>query len=359
MRDENGLRRQWTLLRLLASRTLGLTIRQMGHELRVTERTIRRDLNVFRSVGFPLQETVGDYGRKTWKITSGRDQPQLSFTYDEAIALYVGQQLLEPLAGTPFGDAARHAFQKIVAVLGQGALDYIERFSSVFHQTGIGLRDYASKSELIDALREAIEDSKEAQVRYRSEADSRATNRVLHPYGIVFHRGALYLVALATKDDKVKHYKVDRIEEVEVGKTVARPVDFNLSAHMASAFAAYRNDGELTNVKVRFEPAVARYVQESKWHASQLVTPQQDGAVVAEFRVSGTEEIKRWILGFGCRAVVLEPESLRLEIIRELNDLVNAYQSSVDPSTPSPERSGQPNPQLNRRRTRQTVNREI
>src|SRR4051812_26651333 len=59
MRDETCLRRQWTLLRALSSGHSGLSIRQMAAELGVTERTIRRDLDVFRSVGFPLEENVG------------------------------------------------------------------------------------------------------------------------------------------------------------------------------------------------------------------------------------------------------------------------------------------------------------
>ena len=125
MRDENCLRRQWALLRSLTSRHLGLTIRQMAEDVGVTQRTIRRDLDVFRSVGFPLDETVGEFGRKTWTIKAARDHPPLAFTYDEAIALYLGRRMLEPLVGTPFGEAAEDAFRKIRAALGPGALDYL------------------------------------------------------------------------------------------------------------------------------------------------------------------------------------------------------------------------------------------
>ena len=47
--------------------------------------------------------------------------------------------------------------------------------------------------------------------------------------------------------------------------------------------------------------------------------------MLAEFRLSGTEELKRWVLGFGAKAAVLEPESLRLEIAEELQALLTAY----------------------------------
>jgi hypothetical protein len=41
-----------------------------------------------------------------------------------------------------------------------------------------------------------------------------------------------------------------------------------------------------------------RYVQESNWHASQQLTPQNDGSLIAEFQLSGIEEIKSWVLSF-------------------------------------------------------------
>jgi len=94
---------------------------------------------------------------------------------------------------------------------------------------------------------------------------------------------------------------------------------------MASSFGVYRGAGEPTAVKVRFGPEAARYVQESRWHASQRLTALADGGVLAEFRVSGTEEIKGWVLSFGAKAVVVEPESLRRQIACELQTLAAAY----------------------------------
>ena len=103
-----------------------------------------------------------------------------------------------------------------------------------------------------------------------------------------------------------------------------RPEDFDLQQHLAKSFGVYHGDGDM-KIKVRFAPAVARYVCESNWHESQKLTPQKDGGVLAEFELSDTEEIKRWIMSFGQHAVVLEPESLRDEIVQELKSLLVAY----------------------------------
>ena len=120
MRDESCLRRQWSLLRALSSARRGLTIQADGRGAgrdRADDPPRPRRLPL---VGFPLEEEVGEFGRKAWRIGPGRDRPPLAFTFDEAVALYLGRRLLEPLAGTFFWQASRNAFQKIRAALGPG-----------------------------------------------------------------------------------------------------------------------------------------------------------------------------------------------------------------------------------------------
>ena len=326
MRDEPSLRRQWLLLKALSARHLGLTVREMAADLDVNEKTVRRDLDLFRGLGFPLEDTIGEFGRKTWRIQGGGNQPPLSFSFDEAVALYLGRCLLEPLAGTLFWEAAQRAFRKVRAALGRSALDYLDRFAGTFHPTRFGAHDYSQRADLIDALQVAVEDGKVVRLLYRSEQVEHAASRDVHPCGMIYHRGALYLIATNPEDGKVKHYKLDRVEDAEVLPLPAwRPPDFDTAAHLAASFGVYQNNVPITTVKVRFSPAAARYIGESRWHKSQRLTSEADGSVVAEFRLSGTEELKRWVMGFGSKAVVLDPESLRLEIVDELQTLLSAY----------------------------------
>ena len=331
MRDESGLRRQWILLKALSSRRLGLTVREMAEELGVVDKTVRRDLALFRSVGFPLEETVGEFGRKTWRIAPAGIQPPLSFTFDEAVALHLGRRLLAPLAGTAFGDAARRAADKIRATLGRPALEYLDHFSGFFHPTAFGSHDYAGRTDAIDALLVAIEDGRAVRLLYRSEREPAPSHREVHPRVLILHAGALYLAALDPRQGRIKHYKVDRIEGAEVlDRPSRKPEGFDATAHLASSFGVYHREGATTKVRVRFAPGAARFVAESEWHASQRLTPLPDGGVLAEFRLSSTEGLKRWVLGFGARAEVVEPEDLRREVAKELGAAAAAY-SSLDP----------------------------
>ena len=169
MRDEPSLRRQW-----LAEGTFRPTPGPDGP--RGGGRTGRHRTQVpsaatstcfYRGLGFPLEETVGEYGRKTWRIRDARDQPPLSFSFDEAIALFTSAArcLLEPLAGTLFWEAAQHRVpERSGPRLGPGRLSsYIDRFAAVFHQTAASApTDYSRRTRRTERrpCRSAIEDGK-------------------------------------------------------------------------------------------------------------------------------------------------------------------------------------------------------
>jgi predicted DNA-binding transcriptional regulator YafY len=132
MHDQSPIHRHWLLLRTLSACRYGLTVRAMADEAGVGVKTIRRDLDLFCNLAFPLEETTSAFGRKTYRMTNPADVPPLSFRLDEALALDLSRPFLEPLAGTQFWEAAQSAFRKIRASLGEPELASAERMSCPF-----------------------------------------------------------------------------------------------------------------------------------------------------------------------------------------------------------------------------------
>ena len=194
MARQSALIRQWILLRALCARGCGATVKELAEELGVGEKTIRRDLETFQTVGFPLVETVEQFGRKKWHIDPAKTQPGMCFAFDEAISLYLGRRFLEPLAGTVFWEAAQRAFRKIHASLGKGALKYVDQFATMFHQTMVGVSDYSKKADLIDDLMVAIEERRAVFITYQSLRATEPVTYDVYPLGLTYHRGSLYLV---------------------------------------------------------------------------------------------------------------------------------------------------------------------
>lgn len=333
MADSLPLLRQWTLLRLLSARRQGVTLRQMSQETDVSQKTIIRDLNLLRRVGFPIEETVSDHGRKHWKLADANGLPALGFTLEEAAALYLGRQFLEELAGTLFWSGAQSAFQKIRSVLGEPALRHLNKLAqSVYLQTH-AFTDYTTRAELIDRLMVAIEDRRLTVITYQSlRTTEPVTLYDIHPYALVHHRGALYVIGWSKDHDAIRTFKVDRISDAEVhGLQFARPADFNPANFLAHSFGIFDGHHPPQPVRVCFSSHVVRILHEKTFHPSQRLTPQRDGSVIAEYALSSFEEFQSWLLSFGPHAEVLEPEGLRKSVQDALATALGLYNGQKNP----------------------------
>jgi predicted DNA-binding transcriptional regulator YafY len=325
MSDDTALTRRFNVIRLLEARRLGASVAEIAREMGVSQKTIRRDLEFLQRINIPIEEVTGPRGRKTWRMIGKANSAPLTFTYDEAVAIYLGRRFLQPLTGTNLGEAAESALRKIRCTLGEKALEFFARLQNAFHIPTTGAGDYTAKAEIINVLQQAMEDHSVVRLTYQSQQAAKPSARDLYPYHIVQHKGTLYLFAFDPRHGEVRHYKVDRISDVEVTDgSFDVPASFNIQEHLSGAFGIYSGRDDVT-VVVKFLPPAARAVNDKPWHASQVTTTDPDGAVVARYRLSSTVEIKSWVLSFGASAIVLEPESLRTEIARDLARLLEVH----------------------------------
>lgn len=327
MAASSSLLRQWRILTLLSAAGGQATVRQLVERSGVCDKTIRRDLELFKEVGFPLTEVVGERGRKHWQLAAGAGVAQLRFTLEEAAALYLGRQFLEPLAGTYFFDGARSAFTKIRATLGDTALRHLEKLAAAFYCQSHGWSDYSQQGELIDDLQRAIEDRRLTVVTYQSlRSTEPVTLYDLHPYGLAWHKHALYLIAWSCDHGAIRTFKVDRISSAQTQRLqFQRPADFDLESYLAHSFGIFAARGPAQTIRVRFSAAVARILHEKTFHTSQRLQPEPSGSLLATYKLSSFEEFLSWILSFGPHAEVLEPPALRAQVVEKLEESLRMY----------------------------------
>jgi predicted DNA-binding transcriptional regulator YafY len=327
MAGKSPLIRQWTLIKILASRPDGLSVQEMASEMGVSIKTIRRDLETFSQTGFSLYYESGPKRKKRWRLSPETEGLKLFFNFEEAAALYLGRQLLEPLAGTPFWNASQRAFRKIRSHFGESVTEYMERFPQTFHLRPFGSSDYSGKYEIIDTLMVAIEDRRVCRIVYKSNESTEFKNYPIHPYGLTYQRNSLYLIGFHCEEGEVRHWKVDRIESVETeSDQFEPPEDFNLEEHLRHSFGIFQGDKRV-KVQIRFDKSVARHIEESSWHPTQVLSGQDDGSLIAEFDLSDTHEIQGWILSFGRHAEVIGPDELRERIIGEVTKMQFGYKT--------------------------------
>ncbi len=79
-------------------------------------------------------------------------------------------------------------------------------------------------------------------------------------------------------------------------------------------------DKQITKSKGKSRSALER-----PFFAQQRIKRQEDGSVILHLKTSGRHDVKRWVMGIGPGAVVLEPEDLRLEIADDLQRSLSAH----------------------------------
>jgi predicted DNA-binding transcriptional regulator YafY len=315
--------RQWKILkRIEAGRYT--TSADLAAEHRVTERTIRRDIEALQEAGFPLYDERSE-GRKIWRLVDGYKQRlSQTFTLSELSALYFGKNLMSFLGGAPFAQDLESAFGKIQEALPVKSLPYLQRIQELFLARPDPWKDYSHKQDTIAAIIDAILHQRQARIAYFSFNSRKTKTYTLDPYRLVYFRGGLYLYARAHEYGEVRTFAVERIEKIEVMDLNFKSQEaFDATEYVKGAFGIA--GGKPEPVELIFDAPMSNYIRERVWHESQEMQEKPDGSTVLRLNVSPGWELKSWIKGFLPHVRVVQPAKLREEIAKELAKAVKSF----------------------------------
>ncbi|MBF6128168.1 helix-turn-helix transcriptional regulator [Nocardia brasiliensis] len=184
-----------------------------GHELaerlEVTLRTVRRDIERLRTMGYPVESVTGPVGG--YRLASGADMPPLLLEDDEAVAIAVALRTASSGVAT-MEDTALRALAKLEQVLPNRLR---HRVSAVAAATN-PMRPLPWNStprtdpSVLAALAAACRDREIIGFDYRTRATDR---RRTEPYALVFVTAHWYLLGYDTHHRDWRIYRADRITE--------------------------------------------------------------------------------------------------------------------------------------------------
>lgn len=318
------LAREWRLINELRKFPEGRSYVELARALGTAVRTIYRDLETLKSAGFGI-ERARVHGKAVWHLAGGGTGPTISFTPQELMALAMARHMLLSSPGSPFLRPMQQAFHKIQAASDREGGKVLEMADRRLHADLRRARPYTEREVWFQMLLNALYRQRRVRIRYFTLERGQETTREVDPYGIVFHDGAFYLVGHCRWRGEIRTFLVDRIRAVaETGEGFSPPAGFSVREHFRQAWGLLKGRA-LVSVRVRFASAVARVIREGRWHETQRLEDGPAGSVVLGVKVAGWEEIKRWLLGFGGAAEVLEPEELRAALARDAADLTRLY----------------------------------
>lgn len=264
--DELGTtERVLTLLGLLQQRQVW-TGPELADRLGVTPRTVRRDVDRLRTLGYQIRASQG----VGYQLGPGQDLPPLLLDDEEAIATAVS--LLAGAGGgvASAGDAAVRALTKLDRVLPTRLRHEVRALSSTVESFGGGRSPV--DAEVIMTLARACRDEVEAGFDYPSGGEVR--RRRVEPYRLVASDRRWYLLAFDLDRDDWRSFRVDRMTDVSARTWRFRP-------RQAPDAAAYVQEA----VASRVYPHQARFLV----HASADTVRAQLPASAAVVRRRGSD----------------------------------------------------------------------
>ncbi|MBW1982779.1 MAG: transcriptional regulator [Deltaproteobacteria bacterium] len=328
------LARQWRIIQTLITSKHGKTVAELVKEENCHPRTIYRDLEALQAAGFPIYSERID-GKGIWSVVDEyKHHLPVPFTLTELMALYFSRDLISVFRGTMFYESLESLFQKIKTTLPPESLAYLDSVEQTLYIGFKPHKDYRRFREIIKQINEAAVNHRTIDMIYRTMSRGGEENRrQVDPYKVMFFDSTFYLIGHCHLRNEVRMFVLDRIKMMNVtNRTFEIPRDFDLASYMQSPFRVIHD--KPVKVKIRFHKSVAGYIKEKIWHHTQKIKPQKDGSIIFTAEVAGTDEVRHWVLSYGNKAEVLEPQHLREEIASELIDSLDKYSEEARKAQP-------------------------
>jgi proteasome accessory factor B len=279
-------------------------------------RMFERDKNELRDLGIPLEVGRVSVMDPTEGYRINRDAyslPPVELTPDEAAAVAVATQLWE---SPELITATQGALLKLRAAGVE--VDPFDTGAPVAIASPAGVPGLRGSEDVLGTLLSAIDFGQAVQFAHRPSRAEPYTTRTVEPWAVVTDKGRWYLVGHDRDRDATRTFRLSRIgaevtpigpagavtvpEGIDLRKVVADTVAETPAGGQARVWIA---DGRATALRRAGRSVAAR----------QLAGR---GGEVIELDIGSVDALARDVAGYGADAVVLEPQSLRDDVLARL-----------------------------------------
>ncbi len=275
-------------------------------------RMFERDKSELRDLGIPLEtgRVSSIDPTEGYRIKRGAYAlPDIDLTPDEAAAVAVATKLWE-------SPERIRAAQSAVLKLRAAGVD-VDPADEVTISTGAGPTGLRGSEAVLGELLSAIDARQVVQFQHRPTPVGAYATRTVEPWGVVTARGRWYLVGHDRDRDAIRVFRLSRITEpkaVGARGDVSQPDGVDLRAAVDQAIGEAANGGHAT---VWVADGRATALRRAGRSTGRRTIAGRDGEVF-DIDAGALDWLAREVTGYGADALVLEPQSLREDVLARL-----------------------------------------
>ena len=265
------------------------TAGELAERFEVSRRTVLRDVDAICRAGIPLVTAQGSGGGI--RIQPGYRIDESLLTEAELRAVLAGVQAMDSVTGRAHGR------------------DLSEKLAAPPQEDWIRI-DLSAGAALFELLRDAILARRALWIDYCSAHGS--GERVVEPHQLVYKWGGWYLIAWCRLHGEFRLFRLGRIG-------AARDAGEEFIRKEIPAGMLLPDPGEPPcELTALYAPQMRHRLLDAFAEAEKM----PDGRLRATVRFASESQRLTWALGFGADIAVMEPESVREEILRQAREIL-------------------------------------
>jgi predicted DNA-binding transcriptional regulator YafY len=288
---------------------------ELAARLQVSQRTLRRDIDRLRELGYPVRAQRGVTGG--YQLAAGAALPPLVLDDEEAVALAVGLQAAAESAVEGIAESSVRALAKVFQVMPTRLRRRVEALRTMTVPAGWGGARVGVDPGVLTSVAVACRDTERLRFGYTA-ANGQRTARHVEPHRLVSLGRRWYLVGYDLDRHDWRSYRIDRLARPEVTGARFRPRELPAADAAAFVRAGIGSVSAVYDVEVLIEaPAAAVRERIGRWSTVENAGPGRCrirmtadsldwptmalGAVGADFEVLSPPELADHVRDWGRR----------------------------------------------------------
>ena len=289
----------------------------LAHRLGVDVRTVRRDVDKLRNLGYPVNAAPGVSGG--YQLGAGAELPPLLLDDDEAVAVAVGLRMAANGSVAGIEETSVRALAKLEQVLPSRLRRRVTALQA--HTIALPARGSQVDAGTLTAIAIACRDHQ--RLRFAYAGRDGGTRRHVEPLGLAHTGRRWYLVAWDVDKEDWRTFRVDRIEEEPTPGarfTPREPPADDLASYVSRqlSVAPYQHEARLV-MHAPYDVVAARTSYNSV-HLERI----DDERTLLTVGTPSLEDVGPWIALIGIDFEVEGPEELRQHLRATAERLLRA-----------------------------------
>jgi len=194
---------------------------ELANRLEVSERTLRRDVDRLRQLGYPVESSRGTDGG--YQLAGGGSMPPLVLDNDEALALAVGLHGAAHSGVVDVAEPALRALVKVVPMMPPRLRHRVEALrETIASAPPSSAPARGVDAEVLAVVAQACRDTTRLRFSYVAR-DGTETERTVDPYRLVTIGRRWYLVAYDLDRDAWRTFRIDRLSQPDPSRNAYTP----------------------------------------------------------------------------------------------------------------------------------------